>query len=587
MARRNAGRSAATPGRRPEVPRLKVSAGEARRAEQGVRRGALVIVLCVLAVYANSFSGPFIFDDIPNILANPAIRAWWPPQRLFDPPPDAGIATRPMVSLSLALNYALSGYRVWSYHALNLLIHVLAALALFGLLRRTLLSPALRARFGGFATPLATAAAVVWAVHPLQTQAVTYIIQRCESLMGLFFLATFYCAVRGWDSPRGGRWHALAVLACLCGTATKEVMVAAPILVLGYDVAFNQRSIRPALAASPRLYIGLAATLVPLAILTGLTGSQTLHTDQLPVTPIEYARTQPQVILHYLKLVFWPAPLVLDYGWPVAPWFRAWPAAVAILVLVAATLWALRHHPRAGFVGVWFFLILAPTSSVVPLQDLAFEHRMYLPLAGIVAGVVVGGYALLRGRAVATVPLAAVTLVVATALGATTFARNRDYRSEVAIWSDTVSKRPTNARAQLSLGVALDRAGRKAEAARHTAEALRLNPNSAKAQTNHGIGLLEMNRAQEAIEHFRRAIELDPAYVSAHSNLGIALCQLGRLDEGVQQLREALRLDPRCVEAHYNLAIALRELGQVEEGRRHYEEALRLDPRYTMMDAAH
>ncbi len=556
------------------------------RAQRAIRRGALAIGLCILVVYANSLSGPFIFDDIPNILGNHAIRALWPPQRLFDPPPEAGIASRPVVSLSLALNYAISGYRVWSYHAVNLLIHILAALTLFGLVRRALHSRALREQYAAIATPLAVAVAGLWAVHPLQTQAVTYVIQRCESLMGLFFLLTLYCAVRGWEAPPRRRWHAFAVLACLAGMATKEVMVAAPFIVLLYDVVFNQRPLRRALAASRSLYIGLAVTLIPLVILTGLTGGQTLHADRLPVTPIEYARTQPQVILHYLRLAIWPAPLVLDYGWPVAPWSRAWPAGLAILALVAATGWALRRRPRLGFLSAWFFVILAPTSSVVPLQDLAFEHRMYLPLAGVVAAVIMGGAALLRRKTITATALLATALVTAAALGAATLARNRDYRSEVAIWSDTVAKRPANARAQLSLGVAYDRAGLKTEAARHTAEALRLNPNSAKAQTNHGIGLLEAGRTLEACEHFRRAIELEPGYVSAHSNLGIALCQLGRLEEGVQRLREALRLDPRCVEAHYNLAIALRDLGQLEEGRRHYEEALRLDPQYTLMNGA-
>jgi Flp pilus assembly protein TadD len=265
-------------------------------------------------------------------------------------------------------------------------------------------------------------------------------------------------------------------------------------------------------------------------------------------------------------------------------------------VLIA---WTLRRRPALGFAGAWVFIILAPTSSIVPLQDLAFEHRMYLPLAGIVAAAIIGGHALLRGKAGVAVtegaPRApwgaasrtlAVTLVLAAALGAVTVVRNRDYRSEVAIWADTVAKRPQNARAQLSLGVALDREGLKSEAARHTAEALRLNPKSAKTQTNYGIGLLETGRAEEACEHFRRAIELEPGYVSAHSNLGIALCQLGRFEEGVHELEHALRLDPRCVEAHFNLAIALRELGRVDEARQHYEEALRLDPQYTLMDGA-
>ncbi len=571
-----------------EPPRA--NALNARRQERGVLLGALVIVCGVLLAYANSFSGPFVFDDIPNILANPAIRSLWPPQRLLSPPPDAGIAGRPMVSLSLAINYAISGYRVWSYHALNVLIHALAALALFGLARRTLLSPILRERFAPVATPLAAAVALLWAVHPLQTQAVTYIIQRCESLMGLFFLLTCYCAVRGWESPHGTRWHAAAIAACLAGVATKEVMVAAPFLILLYDFVFHKRSPRQAWAASPRLYMGLAGALVLLAILTAMTAGRTLHADQLPVSPVEYARTQPEVLWHYLRMVVWPAPLALDYGWPVAPWMRVWLPGLGVLALLAATLWGLARRNAAAYAGAWFFAILAPSSSIVPLQDLAFEHRMYLPLAGLVALVTVGGYVLAArfarragragGGSALGRGLVAVALGLALVLGALTHARNRDYRSEVAIWADTVAKRPDNGRAHLSLGVALGQEGRAAEAMQHTREALRLSPNSAKAQVNYGIGLLEQGRAQEAIGHFQRAIELAPGFASAHSNLGIALCQLGRVLEGVTHLRDALRLDPNCVEAHYNLALALRDLGQPEEARYHYQEALRIDPRY-------
>ncbi len=571
----------------------------------GVLWGGVVITLAVILAYANSLNGPFIFDDIPNILANPAIRDLSSPAKLLDPPPDAGIASRPIVSLSLAINYAVSGYGVWSYHLLNLIIHAAAALALFGIVRRMLASPRMRPRFEGVRTPLAAGTALLWALHPLQTQAVTYVIQRCESLMGLFFLLSLYCAIRGWSSAHRMRWHLGAILACLAGVGTKEVIAAAPVVILLYDVVFNGVSPREALRRSPLLYAGMVVCWGVLAITIATVSVETLHPETLPVTPSEYARTQPQVMLHYLRLIVWPSPLVLDYAWPVAPMGQIWGPAIALIALIGAAIWGLvRRHPL-GFAGAWFFVILAPSSSIVPIQDLAFEHRLYLSLAGAAGAFVIGGYALAQryaGRrsgvsargsgtrdaretpdtvsASGRVAFAGVIVVLALLLGALTHVRNRDYQSEVAIWADTVAKRPLNARAHLSLGVALGRAGRGREALQHTQESLRLNPNSAKAQVNHGIGLLELGRAQEAVRHFEHAIELEPDYVSAHSNLGIAYCQMGRLREGVRHLRDALELDPDCVEAHFNLAIALRELGHPQEAQHHYREAVRIDPRY-------
>jgi protein O-mannosyl-transferase len=168
---------------------------------------------------------------------------------------------RPVVNLSLALNYALGGSNVWGYHALNLAIHIiLAGLTLFGVVRRTLLRPALRERFSPSAARLALVVAVLWTAHPLQTEAVTYVSQRCESLMGLFYLLTLYCFVRGADSQRCGWWFTLSVVACLLGMATKEVMVTAPLLVLLYDRTFVTGSFRKAWTRHRRLYLSLAGT---------------------------------------------------------------------------------------------------------------------------------------------------------------------------------------------------------------------------------------------------------------------------------------------------------------------------------------
>ena len=168
----------------------------------------LLVMVAGLLAYHNSFTSPFIYDDELSILTNPTIRHLWPIWQVLSPPHRGGFTVegRPIINLSLAINYALGGYDVWGYHALNLTIHVLAGLTLYGVVRRTLHRPRLRERFGATANGLALATAVLWTVHPLQTASVTYIIQRAESLMGLFYLLTLYGFIRGVESQRPRPW---------------------------------------------------------------------------------------------------------------------------------------------------------------------------------------------------------------------------------------------------------------------------------------------------------------------------------------------------------------------------------------------
>jgi len=270
------------------------------------------------------------------------------------------------VYLTLAVNYALGGLEVWGYHAVNLLIHLLAALTLYGLLRRTFLSDRLKERYGDVSESLAFATSLLWLLHPLQSQSVTYLIQRAESLMGLFYLLTLYAVSRSNTSKA---WPRIAILTCALGMATKEVMVTAPILCLLYDRIFLASSFKEIFQKRLHLYLGLGASWGILAgtyldqVASDIARAVGFH----KITPLDYALTQPGVILHYLKLSFWPHPLCLDYLWPIAKSSQAiFPPLLAIGVLVVATLTALRRRPEVGFLGVAFFLILAPTSSVMP-----------------------------------------------------------------------------------------------------------------------------------------------------------------------------------------------------------------------------
>jgi tetratricopeptide (TPR) repeat protein len=466
---------------------------------------------------------------------------------------------------------------------MNLAIHLAATLALFGILRRTLAVAGREVPDARFAAPTATAfaAALLWTVHPLQTESVTCIIQRTETLMGLCYLLTLYSFIRYCGEAAGSRaWAVLAILCCLLGMACKEVMVTAPVIVLLYDRAFVSGSLREAWRRHGRLHLALAATWIFLAFLVvragGSRGSAAGFVHG--ASSWGYLLTQCRAIALYLRLSFWPHPLVLDYGTGLVTGLeQVWPQALLIPALLACVGWALVAHPALGFIGVWFFLILAPSSSVVPLaaQTIA-EHRMYLPLAAIAALVAMAATRWLGRLALPVCVALAAVLIVGT------LQRNETYRSEVGIWSDTVAKASDNPRAHNNLGIALqDLPGRLNEAIAQYEKALRLNPYYAEAHLNLGNALRKIpGRSSEVIAQYKEALRLEPDLVQAHFNLGSILDEdPGRSDEAVAQYKAALLLRPDYAEADYNLGCALsKKPGRLGEAIAYYEEALRLKP---------
>jgi tetratricopeptide (TPR) repeat protein len=531
----------------------------------------LVIGGAALLAYANSLHGPFVFDDESSITTNPTIRKLWPLTEPLSPPlTNVTAQGRPILNLSLAVNYALGGVAVEGYHAVNLLIHALAGMVLFGVVRRTLAAEA-------GATGLALAVAVLWVVHPLQTESVTYVIQRAESLMGLFYLLTVYCFVRGTEAGGGGaRWLGLAVGACALGMATKEVMATAPLMVLFYDRTFVAASFADALRRRWAFYAALFGTWVLLGWLVLQGGGNRGGSVGFGagIEPWAYWLTQFKAVAVYLRLTIWPAPLVFEYG---TFWVNGAGdiviEALLVLGLLVVTIRGLWRRTALGFAGAWFFGILAPTSLAPGTTQMIVEHRMYLPLAAVLAVAVVGVYRRVgeRGRGAVWAGSAAVALL----WGGMTIGRNADYRTDIALWSDTVAKRPANPLAHFMLAGALERAGEVPRALESYAEALRLKPNFSVGHENYGALLLKLGRRAEAITHFEEALRLQPAFPDAHMNLGNALVAEGRAGDAVRHLAEAVRLAPEFAEMHYNLANALSAAGRTAEAVAAYEAALK------------
>jgi hypothetical protein len=538
------------------------------RTPNPLLRPALIVVVGFLA-YHNSFSGVFLFDDQYAILTNPWVTQ--PRATLESSTPPA----RFLAYVTLAVNYELGGKDTWGYHLGNLIIHLLAALVLYQLVRSTLQFPRGGSHPPGVAANLACASALLWVCHPLTTQAVTYITQRMESQMALFYLLALLAAVRGISHTGvvDRRWSVAACLASALAMGTKQVAVTLPFVLLAFDRVYLSGSFRLALLRRWGMYLGLAASLSILApsimgaffspmepnkpaeakaeappAPTVLAPRWTAGFANSTVSPLDYARTQPAVILHYLELSVWPDPLCFDYKWPIARETQFGPT-ILLAALLAVALWACWQRPAIGFLAAFPFLVLAPTSSVLPIQDAAFEHRMYLPLASLCVLVVLAVDRLLRWASEdkkwsndpGTIARGVLALVIVVYVTLTIY-QNEYYHSEAAMARRIIELRPDNPRGYQNLGKA---------------------PGVSPA---------------EAEKCFRRVIELSPTYIPAYYNLGVLLASQGRSDEAIQVFQTISSMKPNEPLSRYSIGMVLMHEGQVEAAIPYLREATRLAP---------
>ncbi len=551
-----------------------------------------IVLLCgiVSLVYANSFSGKFVFDDYSSILESTEIRRIWPISEHLD-------NGRPLVRFSFALNYAAGELDPFGYHVVNLAIHLASAVILFGVVRRTLSLPCFAGRYTeATILNLSFACAVLWAVHPLTTQAVTYVVQRFESSASFCYLSCLNFVIRGSTSRRKWMWYAMAVFIAWCGFLCKETMVTAPLVILLYDRMFISESWRHSFRSRGWLYLMLCsplAWLLPQIMNASSGGSDTGQTvtagfGYQHVTWWEYAFTQPEIILHYFRLCFWPDPLCFDYAWPVQRnWMKALLTGSMILGLISASIvLALRRH-QIGFLGLACFLILAPTSSIMPIADLAVEHRMYLPLSCIVVGVVFSVFHFVErllkgfsGRFVSVTTVSCSLFVLAMAvLGWQTHDRNRDYQSDLYLWSSVLKLRPQNGKAWYGLGKAYwDRDNYE-----KAFEVFDLADREGFGTPRIDVGLADcyaqFGQHELSIEFYRKAIAKAPAFSVAHHNLGVALYGRGELEQALIHFKKAAA-DLKTVESQYNTGSMLFELGRDQEARAALEVALKRRPDY-------
>lgn len=551
-----------------------------------------VIFLYVLGflVYFNSFSVPFVFDDYPNIRDNPLIRLTSiGADEISAAAFDSHAGRRPVANVSFAFNYLIGGYGVKGYHLVNIFVHiangVLVYFLVLILLRR---NPRSTEQFIESDRQLRLAAffaAAIFIAHPVQVQAVTYIVQRMTSLATMFYLLSLllYLLGRQRQEHRARLVYWTAALASwLLALGSKEIAATLPIIIIAVEYLF----FRDPGGSRHRLHpAGLLLALAAIAAVTLLylgTEPGAAITEQYAgrdLTPGERMLTELRVLIFYLSLLVFPIPgrLSLEHSFTISHSLidplTTLAAAAILLVLVLAAMRCARRHPPLTFCVIWFLVTLFIESSFIGIE-LAFEHRLYLPMFAFALAIAYLISLIPERRLAMGLALAGIYLL---GLVAASIFRNTIWQDPARLWADAAAKNPTSYRARNNLGRVLMTQGKLAQAAQQFNDAISINPLYAEPHNNLGTLHARAGRFEIARAHFSAAIELNPGYAQAFNNLGVALLSQGRAYNATLQFAQAIRLAPDYAKAHANLSTALIHLHQLDAACRQLAMALRLD----------
>jgi len=584
--------------------------------------GAPLIVACAsVLVYANTFDVPFYLDDFPAIVDNPNIKD-------LDNLTALWLAAKPrfLGYLTFALNFHFHGARVQGFHLVNILIHAGAGTTVLFMLKSLLRTPVLR-EMGidpRLRRGLPLLAALLFVVHPLQTQAVTYVVQRLTSLAALLYLGSMTCYVKARLSstmPRSAVWGAATAVLGVLAIFTKQNAATLPLAWLLLEAAFFRTNARRLVLGGAALVIGAGAAYVGTTTVLdiepfSLESMTRLTQETEMISRSQYLSTQGRVLLTYMRLFVWPTGQHLDWDYPLGPGLSS-PLTVSVLgfhgVVIGLALVSLRRFPLIAFSVCFFYLAHSVESSVIPIRDVVFEHRTYLPNLGLcVLASWLALQAMQRWNVRTVAPLVAAGLTI---LGTATVMRNALWSDKIAFLEDNVAKASNKARPHLNLGRAYERAGETEKAIRAFQRALELKPGWAKAHSNLGAVYGRSDDLEKALFHIQKAIEIEPGYAAAHNNLGTLLARSGRLDLAVvsylraldlepqysrtrvrlaeiyirqsrfrdaeHELRVALVASPNSAGAHNLLGVTLQAQDRIDEATRSFEQALQLDPTLT------
>ena len=543
-----------------------------------IKECLLVLLLTALPWYSylNSLDGTFVFDD-SRISANPAIKLeTFSITGLAHAVRGMEPSTRPVANLTFVLNSLVHGFSTRGYHLVNLGIHIAAGLLLYFFLRTIFALPVMQNR-QRMAPGIAFASALIWLVHPLQTQAVAYIVQRATSLSTMFSILALVLYARGRLSQSADRRILLlggCILAGSLAMGSKENAVTLPLFILLYEWFFVQDLCPDWLTRNKKYLVAIGIFLVALPLLF-------LGDNPWRVLAEGYATrnfslgervlTEFRVIVFYLGLLAFPHPSRLsnehDFALSTSLFhpMTTFPAVVAVLITLALAVALAPRFRFESFCILWFLGNHVVEGSVVPLE-LVFEHRNYLPSMMAIPLAVTVGTRFIRNRIALSVLLCAVVIF----FSRWTYQRNFVWQNEFSLWRDAVAKAPLSARAHNNLAVELESAGKIDEALAHYHETLRIDPGYIAAHLNLGGIAKQKGDTSLAIRHYRQAASLNPEDPELRLILANALVAQGNFAEAKTHYLQAIRLDPENIEARMSLEKLRRKLNarQPENGRR-------------------
>ena len=513
-----------------------------------------------IAVFARGLNVPFVFDDEAGIVENLHIRQLWPLSQSLTAPTDTSPYGRPIAAFSLAVTYAICGLSPWGYHLFSLMVHLANGLLVYDLLRRTLVSHKIRVD-SVHAAPIAFGVALLWMVHPLQTDAVTYASQRTELLFSFFLLLAMWSFVRGCGRTR---WTLATIGTCAMGMACKEAMVVAPLLVLLYDRQFISHGFSHAWRAHRSLYIGLLLTwMIVIGLSLAFPRSQSAGFylgKETGITAWNYLLTQNHSIVHYLRQVIWPDRLSIDIHIPIVQTVAdCLPAGLFVVAMLVLTACGVIFRSLLGFLGAWFFLILAPSSSIVPVvTEIAAERRMYLPLLALMILLMLAVGRILRfisNRITCTVLLfIGFNVILAIMFSVTTIVRIGTHTSPIRLYEDAVAKFPANVRARRNLAATYMKMKAYDLAISEYEQAIDLDPLRLRLHYDLGVALVQSGSAENALAHFQYFRTHEPDDVKNLNALGSAYARTGQFKNAESLLREAIAVYAGYAPAYDNLA---------------------------------
>ncbi|MBF0592641.1 MAG: tetratricopeptide repeat protein [Nitrospirae bacterium] len=575
----------------------------------------LIIAVVGLLIYSNTFNIPFIFDDIPNIAENLLIkdlRYFTNKSMVHDIPVIYNVKdffySRLLGYLTFALNYKLHGLNVTGYHAFNLAVHLINAISVYYLIRLTTKTPffSRHSRIRDYPVDLlAFFGGVLFVAHPIATQAVTYIIQRFASLATMFYLLSVLFYIRARLDPETKytkhiyALYTAALICAVCAMKTKEIAFTLPMLITAYELMFLEGSARkrtlllaPFILTLIIIPVSLVQTNASLLEAGRMEESMQLASSQY-ISRWDYLLTQFRVITTYIRLLLLPVNQNLDYDYPIYNTLFSPAVVISLLFIISIAgvgvyLYVLSNRPDrdnrcwlrlASFGILWFFVSLSVESSIIPIADVIFEHRVYLPSVGFILALLsvymINISKFERFQRTIVVPVA-VLIVMAFSIAA--YARNNTWRNSIAIWEDVVQKSPNKIRPHNNLGADYYDQGRFNEAIRQYETSIQLKPGEAYAYLNLGIVYEKQGNLDEASRLYNAALKINPDFPDTHNNLGDFYYGQGRFDDAIKEYQTAIRLKPSFTEAYCNLGVVYNNQGRLDEALTQYQQALRLNP---------